>query len=209
MGSQVAGPDLTRLVRRCHAGDARAWDALVERFSGLVYSIARRAGLNNDDAADVTQSTFLTLYKNLDRIDNPDALGGWLSVTASREAFRVKRVSQKYVTIDDESRGLDELLADEQNAADEVAEFSVSVEVVTQAISDLREKCRQLLSALYLEDEPSYQDISQRLGIPIGSIGPTRARCIESLRALLAKAGFFAGDDVSAELSRGSKGRKA
>lgn len=207
MAPHAADLDLARLVRRCGAGDDTAWDALVERFSGLVYSVAKRAGLNNDDAEDVAQSTFLTLYKNLDRINNPEALAGWLSVTAAREAFRVKRVSQKYVSVDDGARGLDELIAAEDASAEEVAELSVAIDAVTQALAALRQKCKELLTLLYLQDSPSYQDISERLDIPIGSIGPTRARCIDSLRTLLKKAGFFDKEDVSATASDASGGQ--
>jgi DNA-directed RNA polymerase specialized sigma24 family protein len=79
---------------------------------------------------------------------------------------------------------------------------------VTEAISGLKEKCRQLLTALYLEGETSYQAISSRLKIPVGSIGPTRARCIESLRALLAKSGYFLEDHVSGTRTAASSGRK-
>lgn len=199
MAPHPADTDLARLVRRCIAGDSAAWDALVERFAGLVYSVARRAGLSNDDAEDVAQTTFLTLYRSLDRIENPDALAGWLSVTAARESFRTKRNSQKYVSLGNEDRTLDDVLAAEDTAADQIADLSISVDKVTTALTQLRQKCRELLSALYLEDQPSYQDISQRLGIPIGSIGPTRARCIESLRNLLKKSGYFNQTDVSAE----------
>jgi RNA polymerase sigma factor (sigma-70 family) len=195
----MADTELARLVRRSIAGDATAWDALVERFAGLVYSVAKRAGLSNDDAEDVAQTTFITLYRRLGNIEQPDALAGWLSVTAAREALRTRRNSQKYVTLGEEDRSLDEVLAAEDTAADEIADLSISVEKVTSALAQLRQKCRELLSALYLEDQPSYQDISDRLGIPIGSIGPTRARCIESLRNLLKKSGYFDPADVSAE----------
>jgi RNA polymerase sigma factor (sigma-70 family) len=195
----MADTELARLVRRSIAGDSTAWDALVERFAGLVYSVAKRAGLSNDDAEDVAQTTFITLYRRLGNIEQPDALAGWLSVTAAREALRTRRNSQKYVTLGEEDRTLDEVLAAEDAAADEIADLSISVEKVTGALSQLRQKCRELLSALYLEDQPSYQDISDRLGIPIGSIGPTRARCIESLRNLLKKSGYFDQADVSAE----------
>lgn len=196
------GKEVGRLVRRCVAGDPRAWESLVRRFSSLVYSVARRAGLNADDAADCSQSVFIKLYQGLDRIDNPDALAGWLSVTAAREAYRLKRLSNKYVNLDEESRTLDDLVASEEAAADELAEQSDHVFAITEAISQLKDKCRDLLTALYLVDSPSYQEISVRLKIPIGSIGPTRARCIESLRGLLSKAGFFDVSTPPTDLSR-------
>jgi RNA polymerase sigma factor (sigma-70 family) len=207
MGWQ-APTEVGKLVRRCKAGDQRAWDALVDRFSGLVYGVARRSGLNQDDAEDCAQGVFIKLYGHLDRIENPAALPGWLSVTTAREARRVRRASQKYVNVGEDSRLLDETLASDEAAADEVAALSESVFAVTEAFHGLREKCRQLLTALYLEGEPSYQEIAARLKIPIGSIGPTRARCIESLRALLAKSGHFARDEVSPDQPTASQGSK-
>jgi RNA polymerase sigma factor (sigma-70 family) len=200
--------DVGLLVRRCRAGDPRAWDSIVDRYAGLVFSVARRAGLGPDDAEDCSQGVFLKLYQNLDRIDNLEALPGWLSVTTAREAYRIRRVSSKYVTIEDGERTLDETIASEESAADDLAELSQSVFAVREAMQGLREKCRDLLAALYMEEEPSYQEISSRLKIPVGSIGPTRARCIESLRALLAKTGFFRRDPVSAEEDRRSVGSR-
>lgn len=208
MAPQGHGSDVARLVRRCLAGDPRAWDAIVERYASLVYSVSRRSGLGAEDAEDCAQAVFLKLYKSLDRIENPEAMAGWLSVTAAREAHRLRRTSLKYVNLGEESRTLDELVASEEAAADEVAEQSQSVFAITTAMQGLRQRCRDLLTALYLESEPSYQEISDRLDIPIGSIGPTRARCIESLRALLAKAGFFGRGGVSAaEPVRSGKSR--
>ena len=203
---RVMASDLSRLVRRCKAGDHRAWNELVEKFSWLVYATARRSGLGADDAEDVAQSTFLTLYKSLDRIENPDALAGWLSVTAARESYRVKRISSRYVNVGDDERTLDDVLVADETAADELADQSLAVNKVTEAMQQLREKCRDLLTALFAESAPSYQEISSSLGIPIGSIGPTKARCIESLRAILAKAGFFSDGHVSDPLLIGSEG---
>ncbi|HXH59939.1 MAG TPA: sigma-70 family RNA polymerase sigma factor [Fimbriimonadaceae bacterium] len=206
MPTKSHGTDLARLVGRCRAGDPRAWDVLVDRFSNLVFSICRRVGLSHADAEDATQTVFLRLFQNLDRIDEPEALAGWLSVTTSREALRVKRIAGRTVNLDAEDRGLEETLVAEEEAADEVASVAESVFTVTNALETLRKKCQDLLRALYLEDEPSYTEISTRLGIPIGSIGPTRARCIETLRSNLAKAGFFE-EDVSKGAGSGSEAK--
>lgn len=193
MAQSSSHPDLARLVRRCRSGDARAWDILVERFANLVFSAARRVGLKNEDAEDVSQAVFLKLYQNLDRIETPEALGGWLAVTATREAIRVKKITARTVNVADEYQGLEETLAADEAMADKLATVSESVDAITEAIASLRDRCRELLTALYLVDDPSYQEISDRLEIPIGSIGPTRARCIESLRSNLAKSGYFEG----------------
>ena len=182
------------LVRRCRDGDERSWAALIDRFENLVYSIPRRMGLSSDDADDVFQSTFLALYRNLDRLDEPAAIGKWLAVTAARESLRVKRLSAKTVTIGENDRQLDEIVADEDATADVTASFAADADTVRAAVLGLPDKCRRLLSLLYLADEPSYLEISDELGMAVGSIGPTRARCLEKLRATLSKSGFFDED---------------
>jgi RNA polymerase sigma factor (sigma-70 family) len=185
------------LVRRCQQGDGRAWAKLVDRFSSLVYSIPRRMRLTEDDCADVFQSTFAQLHKSLDRIEQPETLGKWLSVTASRQALRLIRLNRSRQTVDLEDRSLDEVLADEEAKIDEHVFLSQRAETVRLGMEALKERCRQLLQALYLESEPSYEEISERLGMPIGSIGPTRARCLEKLRSILSKAEFFKSENVS------------
>lgn len=195
--------DLPRLVMRCKNGDPKAWEKIVDRFSSLVYSSARRVGLGDADSEDVCQTVFIKLYQNLDRIENPEAIAGWLAVTASREAIRVNKIAQKSVTLDEDAPGLEETLVSEEALADELASVSQSVDQIVSVLSELREKCKKLLTALYLEDDPSYIEIAKSTGIPIGSIGPTRARCIEQLRSKLAKTGYF-DNNVSEQSKVGS-----
>lgn len=187
--------DLSGLLARCRKGDARAWGELVDRFQGYVYSIPRRMGLGEEDCADVFQATFVALHRSLDRIEAAAALPKWIGVTASREAIRLRRLRTREPVSENEGtddRGLDEILADEDKSAEALAVEACDARILRLAVNRLNERCSKLLAALYLEDDPAYQEISERLGIPIGAIGPTRARCLEKLRKTLEEEGFFA-----------------
>jgi RNA polymerase sigma factor (sigma-70 family) len=173
--------DVALWLDRAQRGDARAWGQIVDRFQNLVYSVARRTGLNSDDAGDVFQATFLALYRSLDRIERPEALPKWLSVAAARESLRVKRVSAKYADENELAVPLDQLVADEDASAEELALIAEDADFWRRSVELLGGRCEQLLGALYFE-ELSYEDIVDQLGIPMGAIGPTRTRCLEKLR---------------------------
>lgn len=167
------------LVERAARGDADAWDSLVERFSGLVWSIARGYGLDAADAADVSQTCWLRLAENLDRLRDPERVGAWLATTARRESLvvvkRGRRQVPSGVLFDDETAGDDPgvdsgLLRDERAAA------------LSRAFRELPSLCRTLLRVLLSDPAPSYAEVSDSLDMPIGSIGPRRARCLDRLR---------------------------
>lgn len=179
---------LTRLVEKCRKGDQQAWSELVDRFQRLVYSTARRYGLADDDCADVFQSTFTALYQSLDRITNPETLPKWLAVTAAREGLRLRRMTS-ITTLDD--MALDEVIASEEATAESDAIAALGQEALWNAVDRLPQRCRELLRSLYGPREISYEEISENLGIPMGSIGPTRARCLERLRKALSQDDFF------------------
>jgi RNA polymerase sigma factor (sigma-70 family) len=172
---------VTALVARARNGDKQAWDALVERYAPLIWSICRRHQLGATDAADVSQSVWLRLVDQLDRVREPAALPGWLATTTQRECRRVVRTAREsrpvaYVldveSLPDElARPADhELLEAERHAA------------LRQAFGALDSFSRQLV-ALLIQDPPlPYAEISARLGIAVGSIGPSRGRCLEKLR---------------------------
>lgn len=183
--------DLDDLVRRCLKKDARAWGQLVDRFQNLVYSVPRRYGLNEDDASDVFQTTFQALLRNLDRIESARTIPKWLAVTAARESLRLKRISAKSVGAEDRGLDLDTIVDIEERSAEENAVQAERAEILRRLTNELQDRCRDLLTMLYLEDEPSYQEISDKLGMPIGAIGPTRARCLDKLRKKLQDEGFF------------------
>ncbi len=190
-------PNMTDLVARCRRGDAAAWDALVQRFAGLVHSVPVRHGLPPMDVDDVGQEVFLALARHLDRIENPEALPAWLLITARRLSWRAVQKRRQEVNLppDDGSNamkhsrdsslqlpGMDGLLAGWQRQ-----------EALGNGLSRLDAKCRTLLWMLFLDrQEPSYEEIGEQLTIPIGSIGPTRIRCLGKLRSILEGLGFSA-----------------
>lgn len=183
--------DLERLLDKCRRSDATAWGALVDQFQALVYSIPRRYGLNDDDGADVFQATFQALHRSLDRIESAQTLPKWLSVTASRECLRLKRIASRTVSADGPGLSLDEIVADEEASAEANAIEAERAVIVRTRLRELGGRCEELLSLLYLEGEVAYEDISARLSMPMGAIGPTRARCLEKLRKRLEEAQFF------------------
>ena len=172
---------VTDLVARARNGDKQAWDALVERFAPLIWSICRRHQLGATDADDVSQSVWLRLVDQLDRVREPAALPGWLVTTTQRECRRVVRTVRG-------SRPVAYVL-DVENLPDELARTAdhelLEAErhaALRQAFGALDPFSRQLV-ALLIQDPPvPYTEISARLGIAVGSIGPSRARCLEKLR---------------------------
>jgi RNA polymerase sigma factor (sigma-70 family) len=180
------------LVRGCRRGDASAWEALIARYQRLVYSIPSRAGLDEAQSADVFQHVFERLVEHLDRIEQPGRIGAWLVKTARRETWRISRrtrVALPWPLSDDEEE-TDEL----PDGAPLPAELVVQLEeqhLVRTALAGLDERCRRLLTLLfYRPDPPPYAEIAASLDMTEGSIGPTRARCLQKLRRLLADQGF-------------------
>jgi RNA polymerase sigma factor (sigma-70 family) len=171
------------LVVRAREGDRGAWDRLVEGYAGLVWAITRNHRLNQGDAADVSQTTWLRLVENIDRLDDPRRVGAWLATTARRECLRVLRLSGRHVVVDDD-RTFDRL-NEEQPSVDAALLRVEQSEAVREAFVLLPSRCQQLLNLLMVDEPPSYEELSAALGMPIGSIGPTRGRCLEKLRQLL------------------------
>lgn len=174
-------PPVTNLVARARNGDKQAWDALVERYAPLIWSICRRHQLGTADAGDVSQSVWLRLVDQLDRIRDPAALPGWLATTTRRECLQVMRTARGSRPV---GYVLDvEILSDElaQTTEQEVLEAERHA-ALRQAFSALDPFSQQLI-ALLIQDPPvSYAEISAELGIPVGSIGPSRGRCLGKLR---------------------------
>jgi len=179
------------LIERCRRQDAQAWSELVDRFQALVYSVARRHGLQTDDAEDVFVTTFQNLLRSIDRIESGAALPRWLAVTASRESLKLIRISARTTDLDGDGMTLDEIVADEEIRAEQSAIEADEAFRLRSALEKIGDRCRELLRMLYFEGDPSYQEIGTTLGMPVGAIGPTRARCIDKLRAVLKTEGFF------------------
>lgn len=184
--------DLEYLVHRCRLGDERAWREFVTRHQGLVYSVTKKFHLSEDDAADVFQATFLALYRSIDKIDSPATIPKWLAVTASREAIRLYRKSgQNQLSLDNEALGLSEMISRDEATADELAIATMESVVVHEGLMQLESRCRDLLKFLFVETDVSYNEIATRTGIPVGSIGPTRARCLDKLRSIVSRSSAF------------------
>lgn len=172
------------LLMACRQGDESAWEALVERYQRLVFSIPLRAGLSSQAAADVFQTVFATLIEQIERIEQPERLGAWLVTTARRETWRVSRKERvaDHATIDDELL----FLSDEQLLPDEVLLRLESQHEVRAAVNLLDQRCRTLIMLLFYRPEPApYDEIAAILQTTEGGIGPTRARCLQKLRRLL------------------------
>lgn len=170
------------LVRAAAAGDASAWDRLVDGFAGVVWAVTRTFGLDHMDAADVSQTTWLRLAEHLDRLQDPDRVGGWLVTTARREAMRVRERAARVVPVDDHDDDVDAALED-LDAALIRDERDVAV---WAAFQETPEPCRSLLRVLLADPPPTYDEVSKALDMPIGSIGPRRQRCLAALRQRVA-----------------------
>jgi RNA polymerase sigma factor (sigma-70 family) len=183
------GSDRTtaELVEAAHKGDTGAWGELVGRFSGLVWAVARAHRLDQADAADVCQTVWLRLVENLGRLRDPDHLGGWLRTTTRHECLRVLRRGGR--EFPEEEANLDVPSPPEQSPEMQLL-ASERDRIVWTAVSGLSDRCRSLLRVIACAPEASYAEISASLGLPVGSIGPTRARCLEHLRRRLEAGGY-------------------
>ncbi|MEV0135582.1 sigma-70 family RNA polymerase sigma factor [Dactylosporangium sp. NPDC050688] len=165
-------------------GDQRAWNAIVMTYSGLVWSVARSFRLSTADAGDVVQGTWLRLVEHLHDIRDPDRLAGWLATTARRESLNLIRRAGRDVPVDDVD-GLGGPAAVAAAAVDERLLRDESQRALWQAVSRLSHGCQRLLRVMFADPAPSYETVGAALDIPIGSIGPTRARCLAGLRSIL------------------------
>lgn len=174
--------DLGRLMERVRAGDRDAWVALTDRYTNLLWSVARGLGVSGADAADAVQTTWLRLVERLDTVRDPERIGSWLATTVRRECLAaLRRNARVQLTSSDDLADapaaddpLDQaLLRDERDAA------------LWTAFSALQPRCQRLLRVLIADPPPSYSDVAAGLGIPVGSIGPTRRRCLEFLRKIM------------------------
>lgn len=169
------------LVRAAAAGDRAAWENVVNRYVALLWAVALRHGLHENDAADVVQTTWLRLLEHIDDIREPARIGSWLATTAQREALRCIAHRRRNV-LGDDPVALDEpdrLLA----PPDEALIASEQAAAARTAMDSLPPTWRSLVELLIQDPPPSYEEIGADLGVPIGSIGPTRSRCVRRLRA--------------------------
>jgi RNA polymerase sigma factor (sigma-70 family) len=183
-------PTDKELLIACRNGDESSWAALVNRYQRLIYAIPRRAGLNDDQVAEVFQEVFVTLFQKLNDISEPERLHAWLVTTARRKTWRLL-TKERFQKIggpleDDAVEKLFAAIPDNAPLPDEMLVRLEEQHQIRLALSALDERCRGLLTMLYYQTEPpSYAEIAAAFGIPEGSIGPTRARCLKKLLQLL------------------------
>lgn len=177
-------------VRAAAEGDAAAWHDLVARYNNLVWSVARSFGLGTADAADVVQTTWLRLVERLHTIRDPERVGSWLATTARRECLQVLRRSSRQLPTEDEQQL--EPRDPDDDPVDEAVLLSERDRALWQAVDTLPERCRRLLRVLMADPPPSYEEVAAALDMPVGSIGPTRARCLERLRPVVEQYGIAA-----------------
>ncbi|HEY2957416.1 MAG TPA: sigma-70 family RNA polymerase sigma factor [Actinomycetota bacterium] len=177
------------LVQAAAAGDRHAWDLVVDRFSGLLWSVAAGYRLSQADAADVFQATWLKLLENLGNLRDPERVGAWLATTARHECLRALRRLDRFRPVSDERELEPEgagppppevmVLESERNRA------------LWKAFAQLSERCQRLLRVVVVVSPP-YEEAAAALEMPVGSIGPTRARCLARLRQNLVGGGINA-----------------
>ena len=173
---------LAARVRAAAGGDGAAWEQLVTELGPDVLALARRSGLGADDADEVYQDTFLALYRRLDQLERPEALQAWVRVTAQRISWRVRRKRERLKPLSDAPEPV------EERGPEALYQAVEGRKHLAAALAQLPERCRRLLELLYLEPDPlSYEAVSERLGMPVGSIGPTRARCLLRLALQLGR----------------------
>jgi RNA polymerase sigma factor (sigma-70 family) len=186
-GTVMQRSDTGHLVRAAAAGCQQSWNQLVERYAGRVWAVARAYRLRAADAADVSQTTWLRLVEHLPRLTNPERVGAWLAITAQRECMRVIRQSGR--------ERLDDAVADVPAATADLDHELVIGErdaALWRAFSRLPPRDQALLRLLMEDPAPSYEEIGAALGMPIGSIGPTRIRALDRLRREIAALGPLA-----------------
>ena len=174
------------LITGCLAGSEHAWSILVGRYSGLIYSIALRSGLEFCDAEEVVQNVLIAVLRNLESLENPDRLSSWLIAISHREAWRMKSARKRdsrneLSELSDTAPGLDEQIVEWERAF-----------LLRQAIESISPQCQRIVRLLFLSGRTAdYRSVSEQTGLAIGSIGPMRARCLNQLRDSLEDAGFL------------------
>ena len=188
----VEGAEPTRwercadLFERWRSGEARAMDELVRLMSPVLWHVVRAYGLDHALAQDVVQTTWLTLVRRHESILEPQAVSGWLTTCARREAWRVGKLQRRADPT--EAEYLEPHLPTHESAEDS-AVVGDEARRLWSAVETLNERCQRLLRVVAFEDRPDYARLAQDLSMPIGSIGPTRQRCLAKLRAVLESTG--------------------
>lgn len=177
----------SELVALCLKGDSQAWEALIVRYRRLIYSIPVRFSFSSADASDVFQAVCLKLIEHLHDLKDESKVSAWLITTTTRQCIHLKSLRYRETGTDDE-------MEEPPDPAETVEVVQIQTEQqnrVREAVDQLPGRCRELVEMLYFDPRAlSYEEISQSMGIPVSSIGPTRARCLDKLRTLLRRRGI-------------------
>ena len=178
----------TELVSLCLQGDSLAWEALIQRYRRLIYAIPVRFNFTPSDASDVFQSTCLALIEHLHELRDERRLSSWLITTTSRQCIRLRVQRYREPGAEDEDFG------ESEDPTENLEDIRVQMEerqTIREGVELLPDRCRELIALLYFENRiPNYEEVAQVLSIPVASVGPTRARCLEKLRTILRRRGI-------------------
>lgn len=178
------------LIRRCRAGDQAAWESLVERYQRLIFTIPIRAGLSEEQATDVFQEVFLTLFEKIDAIEQPERIRSWIVTTAKFKTWALVRGSRGLYSpaTDAEMEAEMANIADETAMADQVLIELEEQHLIRTALTKLEERCQRILTMIYLSDPAaSYVEVAAAIGVGETSISPLRSRCLKKLKDILNK----------------------
>lgn len=176
------------LVARCRKNDQSAWDELVDRYQRLIFAIPRRAGLSDEQAADVLQDVFLTLFEKIGEIEQPERIRSWMVTTAKFKTWAVVRSSKGFYSPETEEEMEAEMASLRDNAplADDVLIELEEQHLIRTALTTIEERCRTILSMIYLRDPAaSYIEVAAAIGVGETSISPLRSRCLKKLEKAL------------------------
>ena len=175
------------LISLCLKGDTQAWESLILRYKRLIYSIPVKFAFSPSDCSDVFQSVCLRLIEHLGELKDESKVSGWLITTTTRQCIHVRALKRRETSTED---GYDE----PADPSDNLEEIRIQIQAqqnVREAVDQLAERCRKLLDLLYFDPkDPSYEYIAQTMQMPVASIGPTRARCLDKLRTVLRRKGI-------------------
>lgn len=178
------------LVKLCRSGNEKAWNELVERYQRLIFAIPRRAGLSEEQASDVFQEVFMTLFEKLDEIEQPDRIRSWLVTTAKFKTWGTVRGEKGFYLPDTEEEMELEMasLPDKSPLADDALIELEQQHLIRTALKELEERCQKILSMIYLRDAAaSYAEVAKAIGVGETSISPLRSRCLKKLGNILTK----------------------
>ena len=178
------------LIRRCRDGDQAAWESLVDRYQRLIFTIPRRAGLSDEQATDVFQEVFLTLFEKIDAIEQPERIRSWIVTTAKYKTWALVRGAKGlYSPATDAEMEMEMAnIADTSALADDVLIELEEQHMIRTALAKLEDRCRQILSMIYLnEPAASYVEVAAAIGVGETSISPLRSRCLKKLKDILSK----------------------